>query len=72
MVRMLIKSYTIYKPKDLHNVGGKGLQFGKSVAVKVICVSGRRSSPLQTNGDQGVVTAIEVIVPDKDKAPQIQ
>ena len=39
------------KPKNLYNMDEKGLQMGKSSRVKVICVRGRRSPPLLTDGD---------------------
>ena len=42
----------------------KGLQMGKSARVKVICVRGRKSPPLMTDGNRELITAIETIAAD--------
>lgn len=47
----------------------KGLQIGKSTRVKVICVHGRKSPPLMTDGNRELITAIETIAADGSYLP---
>ena len=64
----LIRQFNIL-PQNVYNMDEKGLQMGKSARVKVICVRGRRSPPLQTDGDRELVTAIETIAADGTVLP---
>ena len=56
-------------PHNIYNMDEKGLQMGKSARVKVICVRGRRSPPLMTDGDRELVTAIETVAADGTVLP---
>lgn len=57
------------QPSNIYNMDEKGLQMRKSARVKVICVRGRRSPPLLTDGDRELVTAVECVAADGTVLP---
>ena len=56
----IIRQYNI-QPYNIYNMDEKGLQMGKSACVKVICIRGRKSPPLMTDGNRELVMAIETV-----------